>query len=113
MMKRGQKPRLPLEAGHPFGIEREQGGKNLERHFPSEPRIASAVDLPHAACADRREDLVGTDPGSGSQGHGMWNDCTLLLLDADDGPNRKPANQAQLDGEPAFVPGALTLTPAT
>jgi hypothetical protein len=42
----------------------------LERDDAIEPCIASLVDLTHPAGAERREDLIGAESGSGWEGHG-------------------------------------------
>jgi hypothetical protein len=53
---------------------RPQPGKDARMAGPS-PRppgradLASPVDLPHAARADRRDDLVGSEPGTGGKAH--------------------------------------------
>src|ERR1035441_10238181 len=38
--------------------------------------VAGGEDLPHAARTDERKNLVGPQAHSGSQGHGVRNDCT-------------------------------------
>ena len=48
MIERSERPRLALEAGEPIGVERGRG-QDLQRHVATEPRIARAVDLTHAA----------------------------------------------------------------
>ena len=60
MVERRGGARLLLEAAQPIGIGRERGGQDLDRDLASEPRVARAVDLAHAAGAERREDLVRT-----------------------------------------------------
>ena len=40
----------------------ERGGQHLDRDLAAEARIARAVDLAHAARAERREDLVRAEP---------------------------------------------------
>src|SRR5262249_1242034 len=62
--------RLPLEALPHLGGSREMLRKDFDRDDPVEPRIAPAIDLPHSADADRAEDLVGAEAGTGTQGHG-------------------------------------------
>jgi hypothetical protein len=52
---------LSFETSQPFRIRDEQGGKNLERHLTLQPDIAGAVHFPHAAGAERADDLVPTD----------------------------------------------------
>ena len=61
--------RLLLEAAHPVGVRGERRRQDLDRDLALEPLVARAVDLAHPSGADRREDLVGTEPRSGRQGH--------------------------------------------
>ena len=59
--------RLLLEAAQPLGIGGDLRGEHLDRDFPPEPRVASEVDLAHAARAKRPADLVGAEAGPGGQ----------------------------------------------
>ena len=43
--------------------------RHLHRDRPLEPRVAGLVDVAHPARAHRAQDLVGTEPGAGSQKH--------------------------------------------
>ena len=43
--------------------------EDLDGDVAVELRVARAVDLAHAARAERREDLVGTETGSGDESH--------------------------------------------
>ena len=54
-----------LEAAQALGVGGEGGGQNLDGDVASEARIAGAIDLAHAACADERDDFVGTDVYAG------------------------------------------------
>jgi len=42
----------------PFLVLGKRVRQNLDGHIPAELRIARAIDLPHAAFADRLDDLV-------------------------------------------------------
>ena len=48
--------------------------RNLDGDEAIQPRVERLVDLSHAASAQGRGDLVGTQPRSGSQNHEV-NDC--------------------------------------
>ena len=62
--------RLLLEAAQPVGIIGEGLRQDLLlRDFPVQPNVASPVDLAHTARADRRDDLVGSEPGTGGKAH--------------------------------------------
>ena len=63
------RPRLLLEAVQPVGILREERGQHLDRHLAPQARVLRPIDLPHPSRADRREDLVGAELGSGGKGH--------------------------------------------
>ncbi len=70
MVEPGHRARLALEPGQAVGITRHRIGKHLERHLASEPRVAGAIDLAHAARAEGRENCVGAEAGTWGQGHG-------------------------------------------
>jgi len=69
MRERGDRARLALEAGAQVGIARDFRRKDLDRDGAIEPRVPRAIDLAHAAAAQRGEDLVGAESSAGSQGH--------------------------------------------
>ena len=48
------------------------------------PGVFGAIHLAHATCAKRREDLVRSQPSSGSQGHGVSNNSTVRERDIQD-----------------------------
>ena len=45
------------------------GGQHLDRDVAAEARVPRAIDLAHAAGAERGDDFVGTESGSGGQEH--------------------------------------------
>jgi hypothetical protein len=49
---------------------REGLGQNLDRHIAVQPGVARAKDLPHAAFANRRSDLVDAKSGASREGQG-------------------------------------------
>ena len=51
------------------GVVGEAVGEDLDRDVAVEPRVARPVDLAHSAGAERRQDLVGAEAGSGSERH--------------------------------------------
>ena len=59
MIERGQRSRFPRKTAAAFGITGEPRGQDLDRHVPPELRIVGAIDLSHAAGAERRQDGVG------------------------------------------------------
>ncbi len=59
--ERCEHPRLALEAREPLGVLRQVLGQHLDRDVAAEARIPRAVHLAHAADAEGRDDLVGTD----------------------------------------------------
>ncbi len=70
MAQRGDRLRLAPEAGEQRGVGGEVGRQHLDRHLAVEARVPGAVDLAHSAGADRRGDLVRTEPGAGIKCHG-------------------------------------------
>ena len=66
VIERGGGARLPIQPVQQLGIR--AGAEHLDRHRPAQPRIASAVDLAHAARAQTVDHLVGPDPRAGREG---------------------------------------------
>ena len=56
-------PGLALEAGQAIRLGRHLGGQHLERHVATELGVGGAVDLAHAAGADRGGDPVVCEVG--------------------------------------------------
>ena len=69
MRERGDGLGLALESGERFGVAGELVGQDLDRDVALQPRVARPVDLAHPARAERGEDLVGAEAGTGRQGH--------------------------------------------
>jgi len=69
MVERRERTRLALESRQAFGVARDLLGQDLDRHVAPEPRIARAIDLAHPPRAQRRQDLVGAEPGSSRERH--------------------------------------------
>jgi len=63
--------RLALEAGADLGRRGELRRQYLDRHLPPQTGVEGAVDLAHAARAERCEDLVRTEPRSRSHVSGF------------------------------------------
>ena len=61
MVQRREHLRLALEPRQPLGIARERAGQDLDRDVATEPRVAGAIDLAHAAAPEQRENLVAAD----------------------------------------------------
>ena len=70
MIEARDRPRLALEPGQTIGIARKRFGQHLECHFTPEPRVLRPIHLAHAACAERRDDLVRAQACAGRQSHG-------------------------------------------
>ncbi len=67
MVERGQHLRFPREALQPLFITRESFGKDFDRDLALQLGVFSAIDLPHAALAERAENAVGIQMGVGRQ----------------------------------------------
>ena len=61
--------RFAAEARHAVGIVRHRGKQDLDRDVAIQLRVAGPVDLAHAACPERRFNLVRADASSSGQGH--------------------------------------------
>jgi hypothetical protein len=53
MIERRQDLRFALEAGEPVEVERKELRQDLQRDITIELRVACAIHLAHAACAER------------------------------------------------------------
>ena len=71
MVERREHLGLALEPGDADRDRREGIGEDLDGDVALQPGVAGAVDLAHAAGADRAGDLVRTQAGAGAQGHGF------------------------------------------
>src|SRR5262245_17179700 len=58
-----------LEAGEALLLPCELRGQNFERDLATEPGVSAPIDFPHASGAERRENLIGAEPFTGSEGH--------------------------------------------
>ena len=68
MVERRQHLRLAAETSEALGIVRDGGEQNLDRDLAVQFRIARAIDLAHAAGAERRDDFVRPEARAGSEG---------------------------------------------
>ena len=64
-----ERPRFAREAGAAFGIRREVRRQDLDGDVPTELAVARAIDLAHAAGAERGHDRVGADLTIDHRGH--------------------------------------------
>ena len=60
---------LPLEPREALGVVRELRRQEFDGDLASELRVARSIDLAHAACAERRHDLVPTERAAGVETH--------------------------------------------
>ncbi len=65
MVERRQHLRLAAETGETVGIVRDGREQNLDRDLAVQFRIARAIDLAHAAGAQRRDDFVRPEARAG------------------------------------------------
>src|ERR1700690_4252595 len=61
--------RLALKAPTPLGILEELFRQDLQCHRPVDAGVFRPIDLPHAARAERRKDLIGAEAGAGGKCH--------------------------------------------
>jgi len=74
MVQRSEDFRFALEPDHAFSIASERFRQYLHCHVPSETRICGTVHLSHAACAQRRFNLVRAKLCA----RGEWHECAPL-----------------------------------
>ena len=60
MIEGGDGPRFAFEPLAQLLVRRERSGEHLDGNHPVEPRIAGAIHLAHAACAEQADDFVRT-----------------------------------------------------
>lgn len=60
---------LVLETTHSVGIVGQTGWQNLDRDVPRQTFVAGPIHLAHPSRAERREDLVRPEPGTGGKRH--------------------------------------------
>src|SRR5712691_3926853 len=63
--------RLAVETLADLGVRGKMGRKDFDRHDAVEARVLGSIDLSHASCTDRRQDLVGPEPRTLGQCHRM------------------------------------------
>ena len=68
MVQRRERLRFACEPGESVGVASKCVWQDFERDVTIQFRIASAVDLPHPALADMRNDFVDAEPGAGCEG---------------------------------------------
>ena len=69
MREGGDGLRLGREARERLGVAGQLLGQDLDRDLAVQPRVPRAVDLAHAAGAERGDDLVRAEPGSCRKTH--------------------------------------------
>ena len=83
VIERRDRARLALEARAPIRRRAANSWRqDLDGHSPVQPRVAGAVDLAHAARAERPDDLVRPEAGAWveRQGHGCANVFSMNAL---------------------------------
>src|SRR6185436_914451 len=66
----GDRARLPIEALAELRVDRQRGGEDLDGDGTIEAGVAGAIDLAHAARAERGHDFVRAEAGSRIERHG-------------------------------------------
>ena len=79
MVERRRGARLLLEPREAVGIGRERHGQRLDRHLPSEARVARAVHLAHAAGPDGGLDFVRSDASTRTERHQLRRTGRIVL----------------------------------
>ena len=68
MVQRRERLGFAREPGQPLGVIGERVRQDFERDVPIQIGVPGAVDQPHPALADGRDDLVDAEPCAGGQG---------------------------------------------
>ena len=68
MVQRREHFGFALEAGEAFGIVGEARREDFDRDVALQPRVARAIDLAHAAGAERCQHLEGPEAAAGLKG---------------------------------------------
>src|ERR1700747_3445512 len=69
MVQRSQHLRFALKTSQSFGIVCEGFWENFDRYVAPEFCVMGLVDFSHSACANWREDFVGTEMGASGERH--------------------------------------------
>ena len=72
MVQGRERLRFAGEPRQPVGVAGEWVRQNLERDVTIEFRVAGAVDLPHPALADLRNDFVDAESSAGCECQVLW-----------------------------------------
>jgi len=69
VIERREHLRFTSEPRQPIRIEREGVRQNLQRDVAIELAVARTIDLAHAACAEGRQNFIGTEARAGNERH--------------------------------------------
>jgi hypothetical protein len=71
MVQRSDGSGFMVEARAPLGVGNEEIGEDFQRNVATEPAVAGAIDLAHAAGANGSKHVVLADARTNSEGHAM------------------------------------------
>jgi hypothetical protein len=71
MIQRRQRFRFALKAREPVRVLCKDLRKDLDRDVAAQPRVGRAIDLAHAAGANRGDDFIRTEASTGGERHGL------------------------------------------
>jgi hypothetical protein len=69
MIQRGEDFGFALEPSHPFRVNAERLGQDLDSHIAIESRVARPIDFAHPASPKGGENLVRAESGASGQRH--------------------------------------------
>jgi hypothetical protein len=69
VIQRGEHFGFALKARQPVGVSGQRGREDLDGNLALQLRVRRPVNLPHAARAERPEDVVGAEARAIGQGH--------------------------------------------
>ena len=71
MVERCDGSRLLLEPAQTVRVARKRGGQDFYSNITVQPCVPRAIDFAHPARAGRRDNLVGSEFGTGAKSHSL------------------------------------------
>src|SRR5947208_2434534 len=82
MIERRYGARFLFETLKAIAVSGELGGQDFDRHVAPQPRVAGAKDFTHSTGAERRQDLVGAEPGAWVHAGECWQRTAAFAISA-------------------------------
>ena len=69
MTQCGEQSGFALESPHARSVSGHRAAQHLDRHIAAQPKIASTINVSHAAAAEQGDDFVDADTVARREGH--------------------------------------------